>query len=169
MFIVLVLVVIQNLGIWKHAVYCWSTIWKQCVWPRGLVNGNILLSLISVALKKKKNSRPSQLSQIWQSSPHWDIDILLLEQPTQRQPLLVQYKQQANPLLSMNNHTPLLISGKDTNKQQTLLSQCKLALTATKYFLHYTIIGTPRNSKNSPVLYLGLNLTIHYNSSWDLA
>jgi hypothetical protein len=31
-------------------------------------------------------------------------------QPIQRQPLLVQYKQQANPLLSMNNYTPLVIS-----------------------------------------------------------
>jgi hypothetical protein len=27
----------------------------------------------------------------------------------QRQPLLVQYKQQANPLLSMHNYTPLVI------------------------------------------------------------
>jgi hypothetical protein len=48
----------------------------------------------------------------------------------QRQPLLVRYKQQANPLLSMNNYTPLLISMNDKNKQLKLLSQRKLALTA---------------------------------------
>jgi hypothetical protein len=51
-------------------------------------------------------------------------------QPIQCQPLLVQYKQQANPLLSMNNYTPLVISWNDKNKQLTLLSQRKLALTA---------------------------------------
>jgi hypothetical protein len=44
------------------------------------------------------------------------------KRPMQRQPLLVQYKQ-ANPLLSMNNFTPLVISGNDKNKQLTLLSQ----------------------------------------------
>jgi hypothetical protein len=41
----------------------------------------------------------------------------------QHQPLLVQYKQQANPLLSMHNYTPLVITGNDKNKQLTLLSQ----------------------------------------------
>jgi hypothetical protein len=44
--------------------------------------------------------------------------------------LLVHYKQQANPLLSMSNYTPLGISSNDKNKQLTLLSQRKLALTA---------------------------------------
>jgi hypothetical protein len=44
----------------------------------------------------------------------------------QRQLLLVQYKQQADPLLSMNNYTPLVISRNDKNKQLTLLSQSKL-------------------------------------------
>jgi hypothetical protein len=52
------------------------------------------------------------------------------KRPIQRQPLLVQYKQQANPLLSMNNYTPLVISSNDKNKQLILLSQQKLALTA---------------------------------------
>jgi hypothetical protein len=47
----------------------------------------------------------------------------------QRQPVLVQYKQQVNTLLSMHNYTPLVISGKDKNKQLTLSSQYKLALT----------------------------------------
>ncbi len=48
----------------------------------------------------------------------------------QRQPLLVQYKQQGNTLLSMNNYTPLVISRNDKNKQLTILSQCKLVLNA---------------------------------------
>jgi hypothetical protein len=50
----------------------------------------------------------------------------------QRQPLLVQCKQQADPLSLMQNYTPLVISGKDNNKQKHLtliLSQCKLAFT----------------------------------------
>jgi hypothetical protein len=46
------------------------------------------------------------------------------------QPLLAQYKQQANPLLSMNNYTQLVISRNDKNKQIILLSQRKLALSA---------------------------------------
>jgi hypothetical protein len=46
------------------------------------------------------------------------------KRPIQRQPLLVQYKQQANPLLSMNNYTPLGLAGMTKNKQLTLLSQC---------------------------------------------
>jgi hypothetical protein len=48
--------------------------------------------------------------------------------PKQRQPLLVQYKQQANPLLSMHNYTPLLIffSGNSKNKQLTLLANANL-------------------------------------------
>jgi hypothetical protein len=70
----------------------------------------------------------------------------------QRQPLYVQYKQQANPLLSMNSYTPLVISRHDKNKQLTLLSQRKLALTAKIHFLRYKlIIGTPKKcKKNGP-------------------
>jgi hypothetical protein len=52
------------------------------------------------------------------------------QQPIQRQLLLVQYKQQANPHLSIHNYNPLVISRNDKNKQLTLLSQRKLALTA---------------------------------------
>jgi hypothetical protein len=48
-----------------------------------------------------------------------------------RQLVLVQYKHKANPLLSMNNYTLRVISRNDKNKQLTLLSQRKLALTAT--------------------------------------
>jgi hypothetical protein len=43
---------------------------------------------------------------------------------------LVQYKQQANPLLPMNNYTLLVICRNVKNKQLKLLSQRKLALTA---------------------------------------
>jgi hypothetical protein len=49
---------------------------------------------------------------------------------TNRQPFLVQYQQKHNPLLSMNNYTLRVISRNDKNKQPTLLSQRKLALTA---------------------------------------
>jgi hypothetical protein len=49
---------------------------------------------------------------------------------TMNQPLLLQHKQQANPLLSMHNYTTLVISGNYKNKQPTLSSHCKLALTA---------------------------------------
>jgi hypothetical protein len=51
------------------------------------------------------------------------------KQQIQRQLLLVQYKQQANSSLSVNNYTPLVISRNDKNKQLTLLSQRKRALT----------------------------------------
>jgi hypothetical protein len=47
----------------------------------------------------------------------------------QRQPLLEQYKQQANPLLSVDNYTLLVIIRNYIIKQLTLLSQRKLALT----------------------------------------
>jgi hypothetical protein len=42
---------------------------------------------------------------------------------------VLQYKQQANPLLTMHRYTPLVISGNDKNKQLTLLIQRKLTLT----------------------------------------
>jgi hypothetical protein len=48
----------------------------------------------------------------------------------QRHILLVQYKHQANPLLSLNNYTPLVISRNDKNN-----------------FLHYKIIGAPKKIK----------------------
>jgi hypothetical protein len=44
--------------------------------------------------------------------------------------LLVQYKQQANPLLSIHNCTSLVISRNDKNNQLTLLSQRKPVVTA---------------------------------------
>ncbi len=42
-----------------------------------------------------------------------------VQQQIQRQLLLVQYKQQANLLLSMIKYTPLVISWNDKNKQLT--------------------------------------------------
>jgi hypothetical protein len=52
------------------------------------------------------------------------------KQPMKRQLLLVQCKQQANPVLSMNNYTPPVISMNVKYKLLTSLSQLKLALTA---------------------------------------
>jgi hypothetical protein len=52
------------------------------------------------------------------------------QQQIQHQLLLVQYKQQANPILSMKKYTPLVISRNDKYKQLTFISQRKLALTA---------------------------------------
>jgi hypothetical protein len=43
------------------------------------------------------------------------------KQPMQRQLVLAQCKQQANPVLSINNYTPLVISRNDKHKQLKLL------------------------------------------------
>jgi hypothetical protein len=56
-----------------------------------------------------------------------------------RQLFLVQYKQQAHPLLSMNNYTSLVISWNDKNKQLTLLSQRLAQKPQEIHFLHYTV------------------------------
>jgi hypothetical protein len=55
----------------------------------------------------------------------------------------VQYKQQANPLLSMNNYTPLVISWNDKNAAN-IVNQRKLAITA---ILRFKIIGAPNKFK----------------------
>ncbi len=68
------------------------------------------------------------------------------KRPIQRQPLLVKYKQLANPLLSAHNYTPLVISRNYKNMELTL-SQRKLEWTAI-YKLHYKIIGAPKKCKN---------------------
>ncbi len=44
------------------------------------------------------------------------------KQPTQRQLLLVQYKQQVNPLLLIYYFTPLVICRNDKNKQLTIIN-----------------------------------------------
>ncbi len=84
--------------------------------------------------------------------------------PIQRQPLLVQYKQQVNQLFSMHNYTPLVISGNDKNKQKTLQSLRKLALTARNTLFEFKIIGAPKNVYKWPFLvfslYLGRQLSI---------
>jgi hypothetical protein len=41
---------------------------------------------------------------------------------------LIAGQQQANPLLSVNNYTPLMISENDKNMQLTLLSQFELVV-----------------------------------------
>jgi hypothetical protein len=65
------------------------------------------------------------------------------KQPIQRQLLLVQYKQQANPLLPIHNYTSLVISRNDKNKQQTLLSQRKFTFTTRTTLFAIKIIGGP--------------------------
>jgi hypothetical protein len=55
-----------------------------------------------------------------------------------------------------------VISKNDKNKQLTLLSLCKLALTLRNTLCRYKIIGAPKKyKKNCPVLFLGLKLTTH--------
>jgi hypothetical protein len=81
------------------------------------------------------SSRPKELTGPFLKFFRYSNDFIIYpnagrNQLIQRQPLLVQDKQQANPLLSKNNYTPIVISWNDTNKQLTLLSQRKLALTA---------------------------------------
>ncbi len=75
----------------------------------------------------------------------------------------MQYKQQANPLLSMHNYTPLVISVIVKNKQLILLSQSKLALAARNMYTFCVIKSLEylKSLINGPVLYLGLKLTIH--------
>jgi hypothetical protein len=48
----------------------------------------------------------------------------------------------------MNNYTPLVIGRNEKNKQLTLLSLRKLALTSRNKLLHYKIIGAPKKFKN---------------------
>jgi hypothetical protein len=75
-----------------------------------------------------------------------------------QQPQLVQYKQQAYPLLSMHNYTPLVISGNDKNKQLTSLGQRKLAITSRNtLFVLKKSLEHLKNIKNG----FFLKLTIH--------
>jgi hypothetical protein len=53
----------------------------------------------------------------------------------------VQYKQQANPSLSIHNYSPLVISGNDTPPK--LLSQGKLAFAKRNMFCKFG--GTSKN------------------------
>jgi hypothetical protein len=64
----------------------------------------------------------------------------------------VQNNQQAKPLLSLHNYTPLVISGNDKNKQVTLLNQRKLALTATNRYTFCVLksMGHIKSLKNGP-------------------
>jgi hypothetical protein len=63
-------------------------------------------------------------------------------------------KQQANPLLSVNCYTPLVISRNEKNKQQTLC-QSKLALTEINKTFCITIIRPLKNLKpaNLPLVW----------------
>jgi hypothetical protein len=54
------------------------------------------------------------------------------KQQIQRQLLLVQFKQQANPLLSMNKNTPFVISRNDKNKQLTIIKPTQTGINRNK-------------------------------------
>jgi hypothetical protein len=54
------------------------------------------------------------------------------KQQIEHQLLLVQNKQQANPLLSMNKYTPLVISRKDKNKQLTIIKPTQTGINRNK-------------------------------------
>ncbi len=67
------------------------------------------------------------------------------KRPIQRQPLIVQYKHQANPHLSTNNYTTLVINRNVIYKQLTLISLRKLALTAK---INFCFIKSSEHIKN---------------------
>jgi hypothetical protein len=50
----------------------------------------------------------------------------------QRQPLLVEYKQQANLLLSVHNYTPLMVSGND-KKADNIIYPRQTRINRNKY------------------------------------
>ncbi len=80
--------------------------------------------------------------------------------PLQHRPFLVQYKKQANPLLSMHNYTSLVISRNDKNKQLTS-KPMQTRINCEKYtFCIIKSLEHLKNSKNGPGFYLGLELTI---------
>jgi hypothetical protein len=54
------------------------------------------------------------------------------KQQIQRPLLLVQYKQQANPLISMDKYTPLVISRNDKNNQLILIKLTKTGINRNK-------------------------------------
>jgi hypothetical protein len=73
------------------------------------------------------------------------------KRPIQRRPLLVQYKHQNNPHLSMHNYIQLVINGNDKDKQLTVLSQHKLAFNHEKYtFCIVTSLENLTNVKMAP-------------------
>jgi hypothetical protein len=50
-----------------------------------------------------------------------------------RQPLLVQYKHQTNPLWPINNYTPLVISRNGKNKQPNIVKPTQTGINRNKY------------------------------------
>ncbi len=108
------------------------------------------IGLIMLAACTKSRFLCSLLvSRVWDTP--WVIGLCFplaegLQILRQRQPLLVQCKQQASPLLLMNIYTPLMISRNDKNKQLTLLSQLKLALTAINTLTCHQKTNQPRET-----------------------
>ncbi len=70
----------------------------------------------------------------------------------QRQLLLVQYKQQASLLLSMNKFTPFEISRNDKNKQLAIIKAMQIGINRTVGpFCIIKSSGPPKNLKTSRV------------------
>jgi hypothetical protein len=84
-----------------------------------------------------------------------------------RQLLLMQYKEQANPLSSTHSYTPLVISRNDKNKQLTLLGQRKLALTVRNTLFAIYIMEAPKKFKKwpRPLFRLKTNHSCHQKSN----
>jgi hypothetical protein len=60
----------------------------------------------------------------------------------------MQESSQSNPLLSINNYSPLVISRNDKNKQPALLANALTGINRNNNnFLQYKIIGAPKNFK----------------------
>ncbi len=72
--------------------------------------------------RKQKGSKNREKARIKVAKIH------ALDSPICRFTHSLEYKQQVNPLLSIHNYTPLVISRNAKNKERTLLSQRKLAL-----------------------------------------
>jgi hypothetical protein len=88
------------------------------------------------------------------------------KQLIQCQLLVAQYKQQANPLLSMLNYTLLVISRNDKNKQLTIIKPTQTSFNHEKFtFGNIKSLEHLTNLKNVPVLYLGLTNHTCYQKS----
>jgi hypothetical protein len=108
------------------------------------------------------------LEHFFRYRPLLPIGWNIVQTPIQRQQLLVQYKQQTNPLLSvhlLSTLTPLEISRKDKNKQLTLLSQLNSHKPQEIHFLHYKIIREPKKFKkwSRPPFRPETNHTCHHS------
>jgi hypothetical protein len=73
---------------------------------------------------------------------------------------IIRSKRQAAFHSALFNNTPLVLRGTSNNKQLTIIKPTQTGINRNKYFLHYKIIGAPKNSKTSRVPKLGQVLKI---------